>query len=140
MSDLEKAQHTAPGVRGTPETLPSDPSTSLRKGVRAMIWAVVICCAFVLLSQDARKLCHHSLEALSPLFQGPTPSAIDWEPCGSGLDCGHIKVPFDYHNKTSGEASLAVIRYAATHKKRMGTIFTNPGGEHRCSKPIPIAL
>ncbi len=40
-----------------------------------------------------------------------------------------FRVPLDYFNANSGNASLSVIRYLATNKTaNFGTLFTNPGG------------
>jgi hypothetical protein len=33
----------------------------------------------------------------------------------------------DYHDSSAGTARLAVIKYAATASKKLGTIFFNPG-------------
>jgi hypothetical protein len=33
----------------------------------------------------------------------------------------------DYHDSSAGTARLAVIKYAATAPKKLGTIFFNPG-------------
>lgn len=63
---------------------------------------------------------------------------IDWFPC-SGLDakyshgdelnisCGYYDVPLDWADHSVGAASLAVVIYPAT-KKRRGTMYINAGG------------
>lgn len=59
----------------------------------------------------------------------PTPKGpIKWEGCGKGFECGSIEAPLDYHNSTSGNVTLAVGRYLATSKDRLGSVYVNPGG------------
>ena len=66
---------------------------------------------------------------------------ISWGGCGSfvvnstdpNLQCGSLDVPMDYHDSSAGTARLAVIKYAATAPKKLGTIFLNPGDPLRPS-------
>ena len=66
---------------------------------------------------------------------------ISWGGCGSfgvnstdpNLQCGSLDVPMDYHDNSAGTARLAVIKYAATAPKKLGTIFFNPGDPLRPS-------
>jgi len=44
----------------------------------------------------------------------------------TNLECAHFEVPMDYHDSSAGNASLALIKLAATGKKQ-GTLFFNPG-------------
>jgi len=48
----------------------------------------------------------------------------------TGLECGSLDVPMDYHDSSAGNARLAVIKLAATANK-LGTIFFNPGNSLR---------
>ncbi|KAG9119699.1 hypothetical protein FRC07_005140 [Ceratobasidium sp. 392] len=60
----------------------------------------------------------------------PRNQGIDWAPCAQNdaRDCARFEVPLDWHNETAGKASLAVARYRATQKPKIGTLFVNPGG------------
>lgn len=43
------------------------------------------------------------------------------------VQCGKIAVPVDYHHRSAGAASLALIRFPATGRK-IGSLVINPGG------------
>lgn len=46
----------------------------------------------------------------------------------ANYSCGTFDVPLDYANETAGKATLAVIKLAASPKKRrLGSIFFNQG-------------
>ncbi|KAF8754464.1 MEROPS serine peptidase family S33 [Rhizoctonia solani] len=47
----------------------------------------------------------------------------------TGRECARFEVPLDWHNATAGKASLALARYKAVNKPKLGTLFTNPGGQ-----------
>ncbi|MCC4250223.1 MULTISPECIES: alpha/beta hydrolase [Microbacterium] len=53
---------------------------------------------------------------------------LDWEECGTGLDCTTVTVPRDYSDPASGELELAVARHRATSGNPIGSLLTNPGG------------
>ncbi|CAE6339613.1 unnamed protein product, partial [Rhizoctonia solani] len=57
---------------------------------------------------------------------------IKWENCpdslNSGRECARFEVPLDWHNAKAGKASLALARYKAVNRPKLGTLFTNPGG------------
>jgi pimeloyl-ACP methyl ester carboxylesterase len=53
---------------------------------------------------------------------------LDWQPCGTGLDCTTVTVPRDYSDTSVGELQLAVVRHRATSGKPIGSLLTNPGG------------
>ncbi len=59
----------------------------------------------------------------------------DWFDCsavifgGLSADCGMVEVPLDYDEPKGATTSLAVLRTHATDpKRRIGTLFLNPGG------------
>ncbi|QRW20654.1 Abhydrolase domain-containing protein [Rhizoctonia solani] len=62
----------------------------------------------------------------------PRSNEIKWGACSSssvtGRECARFEVPLDWHNATAGKASLALARYKAINKPKLGTLFTNPGG------------
>lgn len=74
---------------------------------------------------------HHNLfencgwKAEVPLHKQPL---AGWKECGKGFECNDIRAPMDYHNTTAGNVTLAVGRYLATSKDRLGSLFINPGG------------
>jgi pimeloyl-ACP methyl ester carboxylesterase len=65
----------------------------------------------------------------------PTPK-LDWYPCG-GNDCTTVRLPLDYDQPTGPTTELAVLRVRATDpKKKIGTLFLNPGGPGGSSTDI----
>ncbi|QRV97921.1 Abhydrolase domain-containing protein [Ceratobasidium sp. AG-Ba] len=60
----------------------------------------------------------------------PLEEGINWLPCKVDFpgECGRFEVPMDYKNSSAGKASLAVVRIKSRSSKKMGTLFTNPGG------------
>ncbi|MFI0352314.1 alpha/beta hydrolase [Actinomadura sp. 9N407] len=66
-----------------------------------------------------------------------TPAGLDvfykqrlaWSDCGGGFQCAKADVPLDYARPAGGKVSLSLIRRPAENKsKRIGSLFTNPGG------------
>ncbi|MEU8683981.1 alpha/beta fold hydrolase [Streptomyces sp. NPDC048611] len=91
---------------------------------RAAAVAAVLTCSAVLTGPD-------------PAAAGgpPSPSAgaprLEWRPCvrGSAFDCASARVPLDYRNPRGRTIELAVIKRPATDpRRRIGTLFFNPGG------------
>lgn len=68
---------------------------------------------------------HCGWNVQAPIPKGP----IEWKECGKGFECGFIDAPLDYHNATAGNITLAVGRYLATSKDRLGSIYVNPGSK-----------
>jgi hypothetical protein len=62
----------------------------------------------------------------------PRTEGINWTKCAFSAnivrECAWFEVPLDWHNATAGKASLAVARYQAVKKPKLGTLFANPGG------------
>ncbi len=57
------------------------------------------------------------------------PSKIAWTVCGSGFQCGTLKVPLDYSHPAARTISLALLRKPATDPTlRIGSVLVNPGG------------
>jgi pimeloyl-ACP methyl ester carboxylesterase len=58
-----------------------------------------------------------------------TPGKITWTACGSGFQCGTLKVPLDYSRPSARTINIAVIRKPATDPTvRIGSVLVNPGG------------
>ncbi|MDF2744066.1 MAG: peptidase family protein, partial [Actinomycetia bacterium] len=58
----------------------------------------------------------------------PTPK-LAWATCFEGLECAEVKVPRDYDKPKGAKTELALLRYRSPdQKKRIGTLFVNPGG------------
>lgn len=59
----------------------------------------------------------------------PVAKKITWRDCGSGQECGTLRVPVD-HTKPDGEQlQLALVRLPATDpSSRIGPLLVNPGG------------
>ena len=67
--------------------------------------------------------------APKPKPKPPAPIALDWADCGDGFECATARVPRDYDDPSAGTMALSVIRKPATGPgKRLGSVFTNPGG------------
>jgi pimeloyl-ACP methyl ester carboxylesterase len=70
-------------------------------------------------------------EAQSSMFR---PAPIAWAPCAEfpALECGVLRLPQDYRQPHARSFGMAVVRAKATHPgKRIGVLFTNPGGPGR---------
>ncbi|SJN24533.1 alpha/beta hydrolase [Luteococcus japonicus] len=54
---------------------------------------------------------------------------VVWRRCAPGLQCGNLVVPLDYADMDKGTITLPVSRRPADQpKRRIGSLFTNPGG------------
>lgn len=54
--------------------------------------------------------------------------ALDWTDCGEGFLCATAQVPRDHFRPAAGTVDIALVKKPATGAKRLGTLFTNPGG------------
>ncbi|WP_309129501.1 alpha/beta hydrolase [Microbacterium sp.] len=52
---------------------------------------------------------------------------IEWQQCGSRLDCADVTAPLDWEDPEAGEVSLAIVRHQATGQYQ-GSLLVNPGG------------
>ncbi|MCC9310506.1 alpha/beta hydrolase [Kitasatospora sp. RB6PN24] len=58
-----------------------------------------------------------------------TGGPIHWTSCGSGLQCGKLRVPLDYAHPDGDSLQLALIREPARDPAaRVGSLVVNPGG------------
>jgi pimeloyl-ACP methyl ester carboxylesterase len=58
----------------------------------------------------------------------PTPR-LDWYSCFQTAECATAKVPRDYDSPAGAQVELALLRVKARdQKKRIGSLFVNPGG------------
>jgi hypothetical protein len=66
------------------------------------------------------------------LFSPNTTLDRPWKSCGNlasyPLECGRLSVPLDYADPSIGMASLSIMRLLADPDRRLGSLFTNPGG------------
>ncbi|WP_232247612.1 alpha/beta hydrolase [Kitasatospora azatica] len=54
---------------------------------------------------------------------------ISWTSCGSGLQCGKLRVPLDYGKPAGDSLELALVRERARNTgQRVGSLIVNPGG------------
>jgi pimeloyl-ACP methyl ester carboxylesterase len=54
---------------------------------------------------------------------------LDWSACGSGFQCGWLRVPLDYDQPAGATIKLAVTRKpAGDQDHRVGSLLVNPGG------------
>ncbi len=64
--------------------------------------------------------------------RNPLSDHVKWTPCGDKFFCTSIDAPLDHHNLTDPRTvSIAVVKMVATPppgKKRLGSIYINPGG------------
>jgi pimeloyl-ACP methyl ester carboxylesterase len=69
-------------------------------------------------------------EAAAQVAAVPTPKPA-WKPCAENrkLDCARVDVPVDYDAPRGATVSLALVRRRADDaKRRIGSLFFNPGG------------
>lgn len=98
--------------------------TSRRKPLGQLLITAIVFAYIIKFAPYHSLLQHCGWEAQAPAPKGP----IDWEECGKGFECGYLKAPLDYRNASAGNVTLAVGRYLATSKDRLGSVFVNPGG------------
>jgi pimeloyl-ACP methyl ester carboxylesterase len=60
--------------------------------------------------------------------QAPAVPTLDWKDCGDGFQCASAAVPLDYSRPNRAVYHVALIKKPATGDKRLGSLFTNPGG------------
>ena len=54
---------------------------------------------------------------------------LDWYKCYEYARCATVKVPLDYDKPKGKKVQLAVLKVPAKNqKKKIGTLFVNPGG------------
>src|SRR5581483_3867304 len=54
---------------------------------------------------------------------------LGWYKCYTTAECATVRLPLDYDKPTGATTELAVLRVKARNpKKRIGTLFVNPGG------------
>ncbi|HEY0359812.1 MAG TPA: alpha/beta hydrolase [Mycobacteriales bacterium] len=59
----------------------------------------------------------------------PAVPTVAWHPCGDGFRCATVPVPLDYGDPSGATISLALIQQpAGSPRRRIGTLFVNPGG------------
>lgn len=59
------------------------------------------------------------------------PGPISWQPCpeNAEVECGTLRLPVDYTQRHGETFDMGVVRAKATDpRKRIGALFTNPGG------------
>lgn len=55
--------------------------------------------------------------------------SLDWQKCGTGMECATASAPMDWANAASGvDVELALVRQKATGRDRLGSLLINPGG------------
>ncbi|MEV0900232.1 alpha/beta hydrolase [Actinoplanes sp. NPDC049802] len=69
----------------------------------------------------------------------PTPK-LGWYKCYGIAECATVKVPLDYDKPKGAQTELAVVRVKATNQKRkIGSLFVNPGGPGGSSTQLALA-
>lgn len=59
----------------------------------------------------------------------PKPKWFNCSPLAPGAQCATVKLPLDYDNPRGATTEVAMLRIKAKNqKKRIGTLFVNPGG------------
>ncbi len=53
---------------------------------------------------------------------------LEWESCGSGMQCSTAIAPLDWADPSAGEIELALVRQPATSGNPIGSLLINPGG------------
>jgi pimeloyl-ACP methyl ester carboxylesterase len=83
-----------------------------------------LCALLVTLVAAATGACTGS--SASVVLKEERTGRIEWTPC-SRVECGSLSVPLDYTRPGGPHITLALARLPAA-RKRIGVIFTNPGG------------
>jgi pimeloyl-ACP methyl ester carboxylesterase len=69
----------------------------------------------------------------------PTPK-LDWFSCSSMVDCATVRLPRDYDTPKGATTEIAVVRVKARDpKRRIGTLFVNPGGPGGSGVALAVA-
>jgi pimeloyl-ACP methyl ester carboxylesterase len=59
----------------------------------------------------------------------PAVPVVAWRGCGDGFQCATVRVPLDYGDPAGATIALALTRLpAGSAKRRIGSLFLNPGG------------
>ena len=53
--------------------------------------------------------------------------SLQWEKCGTGLECATAKAPVNWNSPTDGSIDLALVKHPATGTAQ-GSLLLNPGG------------
>ncbi|EMQ99726.1 alpha/beta hydrolase [Paeniglutamicibacter gangotriensis] len=83
--------------------------------------------------QTAKKSTHNTTSKAERKrvdgFKTPTPKWFNCSPLAPGAQCATVKLPLDYDNPRGAKTEVAMLRIKAKNqKKRIGTLFVNPGG------------
>ena len=63
--------------------------------------------------------------ALAPFYR----QKLAWKACGGGFSCAQAAVPLDYANPRAQRIKISMVKLPARKaKKRIGSLFVNPGG------------
>jgi pimeloyl-ACP methyl ester carboxylesterase len=74
------------------------------------------------------RLARLSCVIVSVVLLGASPK-IAWSACGKHLQCAQVAVPLEWSKPTGSQITLAIIRHLAGNpKRRIGSLFFNPGG------------
>jgi pimeloyl-ACP methyl ester carboxylesterase len=69
----------------------------------------------------------------------PTPK-LRWYSCGEGAQCATVRLPLDYDQPKGATTEVALARVkAADPKRRLGTLFVNPGGPGGSAVELALA-
>jgi pimeloyl-ACP methyl ester carboxylesterase len=53
---------------------------------------------------------------------------INWQSCNQDFKCATLAVPIDYSKLSTGTFEIALLKYEARTRKRLGSLIVNPGG------------
>ncbi len=53
---------------------------------------------------------------------------INWQNCRQDFKCATLAVPIDYKNLATGTFEIALLKYEARARKKLGSLIVNPGG------------
>ena len=71
----------------------------------------------------------HAGLRLGPAGGPGAPPVLRWRTCRKTDQCATARLPLDYHHPGGAKITLALLRIrAADPRRRLGTIFVNPGG------------
>jgi pimeloyl-ACP methyl ester carboxylesterase len=53
---------------------------------------------------------------------------INWQSCNQDFQCATLAVPIDYSKLSTGTFEIALLKYEARTRKKLGSLIVNPGG------------
>ncbi|KAK4056851.1 hypothetical protein OIO90_002101 [Microbotryomycetes sp. JL221] len=95
----------------------------------AVIASVVMAVVLWTWQRPSTSISFNDHVILDPYKSQPD-TKMHWRSCKRNPDfqCGMMAVPKDYTNSSAGVSHVALVKFPATSKSRLGSLYINPGG------------